>query len=107
MVANRLAVLTSIADAEAQPAKGASGVPSASNESIVESVPSASNESIVESTGLDPETVASVLRELWHSHEIEGILTRRRASAPHGDRRVLPGRPRAWANDGWYVEQPG
>ncbi len=78
MVANRLAVLASIAHAEAQPAKSTIRVPSASNESIVESVPSASNESIVESTGLDPETVASVLRELWHSHEIEGILTRGR-----------------------------
>ena len=74
----------------------------------MESVPSASNESIVESTGLDPETVASVLRELWHSHEIEGILTAG-GVRPHlmGIRRVLPGRPRAWANDGWYVEQPG
>lgn len=86
---NRRAVLAAIAKGESRPDSGAT------------------NESIEGATGLDSVTVASILRELWRTAQIEGLLGLggERPSLT-GIRRVLPGRVRVWESDGWYVEQP-
>jgi hypothetical protein len=65
------------------------------------------NEDIVAATGLDPETVARILGELWKSDQIEGVLGLGGVKPSlTGIARVIPGRRRLWDNDGRYVKQP-
>jgi HD superfamily phosphohydrolase YqeK len=65
------------------------------------------NEEIVTATGLDPETVAGILHDLWKSDQIEGALGLGGIKPSLiGIARVIPGQPRLWGNDGRYRVQP-
>lgn len=63
-----------------------------------------SNDTIVERTGLTPDIVAIVLRELWRERLIEGVPVFG-AQLPFlvSIRRVLPGRPPMWGRDGTFA----
>jgi hypothetical protein len=65
-----------------------------------------SNATILDATGLDGERVQEILRQLWRDGAIEGILVLGGRPYLQGIRRVLPGRPRVWKDDGFFTDQP-
>jgi hypothetical protein len=66
------------------------------------------NDFIAADTGLDRETVDRIVKMLWRTNQIEGVLLPIAGVQISdgvyldGIRRVLSGRPRLWGADGYY-----